>query len=360
MRLSAKHTKSKTVFDSLKRDIVSGNIKPGERLSPIRSIAKAFDTSTSVVQNAIERLEGERLLVTKDRSGVFVKEPGERAVSAGSQVFLCLPTEGHILGDFHKSIRTKLFKSGLFPITVDHSNFVYEPDMAFVGEAERLLEGDLKAAVVWGDSYWRRPFLERFPGIRSVFLAYMDCADAIPDRAALIDVEEGIYQMTSLLAAKGRRRIALCTFRPDPRSLSPETVSRHHSTQTVSGYDRALKERGLFSFRQVLLRTDAGFDAGLSALLESEDRPDAIVCDMDFEALKVMKAAIGLGLTVPGDLAISGFMDTPWAESAPVPLSSVRYDWDAIAEKAVELVVQDAPAQKVNWFKPDVMERAST
>lgn len=52
--------------------ILTGEWSPGEKLQPT-ALAKRFDTSTTVVREALTRLVGERLVVTQPNRGFFVK-----------------------------------------------------------------------------------------------------------------------------------------------------------------------------------------------------------------------------------------------------------------------------------------------
>lgn len=107
-----------------------------------------------------------------------------------------------------------------------------------------------------------------------------------------------------------------------------------------------------------------GRSAG-KALLERviDERPDAVFCANDLLAIGVLQAFTMLGdLRVPDDIALIGYDDIDFAQSAVVPLSSIRQPTSKIGEIAVDLLLAAAdhstPANPV--LQPSLVARAST
>jgi LacI family xylobiose transport system transcriptional regulator len=75
-------------------------------------------------------------------------------------------------------------------------------------------------------------------------------------------------------------------------------------------------------------------------LLSGPDRPTAIVCGNDMQALGVCDAAFALGLDVPRDLSVVGFDDAPSASWARPPLTTVRQPLQEMAEEATRLALR--------------------
>lgn len=67
------------VHDALRRAIVAGRFRPEERLNE-RALAASLGVSTTPVKEALRRLEGEGLVRTEPRRGVFVTFTAERAL----------------------------------------------------------------------------------------------------------------------------------------------------------------------------------------------------------------------------------------------------------------------------------------
>lgn len=71
---------SERVFDALKRDILSGNVAPGQKLEPA-ALAERVNSSVTPVRDALHRLAGEGLVEMRASDGFhlpFVTEPGLR------------------------------------------------------------------------------------------------------------------------------------------------------------------------------------------------------------------------------------------------------------------------------------------
>ncbi|BDZ54512.1 hypothetical protein GCM10025870_15850 [Agromyces marinus] len=85
------------------------------------------------------------------------------------------------------------------------------------------------------------------------------------------------------------------------------------------------------------------------------DRPDAIFCANDLLALGVLQALIMLGdVRVPDDIALIGYDDIDFAQSAVVPLSSIRQPAALIGSTAVDLLLREASRDE--GFRPEQVQ----
>jgi DNA-binding LacI/PurR family transcriptional regulator len=87
----------------------------------------------------------------------------------------------------------------------------------------------------------------------------------------------------------------------------------------------------------------ASFDATSSIaaakeLLTHPDRPPAFLCDDDLLAAGMVAAAAELKIDVPGDVAVVGFDDLDIARLTSPPLTTVRFDPEALGAAAFELL----------------------
>ena len=65
------------VYEEIKRNILCGNLKKGERLVSKRSIAEQFGVSVVTAENAIAQLIAEGYITAVERSGYFIRYSGE-------------------------------------------------------------------------------------------------------------------------------------------------------------------------------------------------------------------------------------------------------------------------------------------
>ncbi len=89
-----------------------------------------------------------------------------------------------------------------------------------------------------------------------------------------------------------------------------------------------------------------------------------IVCASDVLALGAIRAVRRAGLSVPGDVSVIGYDDSPLMNCVEPPLTTVRQPIDAMGRAAVELLVgaidrTDVPADEL-LFEPELVVRSST
>ncbi len=147
-----------------------------------------------------------------------------------------------------------------------------------------------------------------------------------------VDNYGGARAMIQHLVESGHRRIALIT--------GPE--ENFDSVERLRGATDALREL-LPGVNPQILRGDfteqSGFRAG-RMLLASADRPDAIFAANDMMALGCIFALTEGGVSVPGDIAIAGFDDIPFARCVNPPLSTVRVRIAELGELALERLLR--------------------
>ncbi|MDA0684230.1 MAG: LacI family DNA-binding transcriptional regulator [Bacteroidetes bacterium] len=142
----------------------------------------------------------------------------------------------------------------------------------------------------------------------------------------------GMYAMTTHLLSQGHRRIAFVTG----------TENAYDSRERLRGHLQALKDAGITPSDDLIFNGNydqkAGFDAG-NRVLRLDDRPTAIMASNDDSAIGVLSALRQAGLSIPGDVAVTGFDDVPSAQYATPPLSSVHVPVRQLGMAAVDLLV---------------------
>ncbi|MDH6141382.1 MULTISPECIES: LacI family DNA-binding transcriptional regulator [Kitasatospora] len=112
----------------------------------------------------------------------------------------------------------------------------------------------------------------------------------------------------------------------------------------IAGWQRAMATTGQDSNGHLVEAPFHRYGAYQVALklLSSPQRPPAIFCSTDDQAIGVLRAARELNLRVPEDLAVAGFDDIPEAALADPPLTTVASEGEAMARAAVDLVLDDS------------------
>lgn len=162
--------------------------------------------------------------------------------------------------------------------------------------------------------------------------------------------DEAGYIATRYLYERGYRRIAIVTF---SSTLSP-------SRDRFRGYRRALAELSLPFDRELAmvientkgLRIDAAVAEGSQkalSLLDGESRPEAIIACSDLLTLSVVQAVRMGRKSIPDDIAVLGFDDSPWSAFVDPPLSSVVQETDEMGTQSARILLQrlqEEPSQE--------------
>ncbi|MFD7288460.1 LacI family DNA-binding transcriptional regulator [Streptomyces sp. NPDC059863] len=181
---------------------------------------------------------------------------------------------------------------------VGNTDGVREQELAFLREmATRRVDG----VVIAPFQLTRKDLLEHHATMPVVRLGGgpfdADLGDLVRS-----DDEGGMAQAVRYLLELGRSRVA---YIGGARHTGPSDLRE-------AGFRRALAEIGRDVDESLVVRGDFTRDAGreaAEALLDLEERPDAIACANDLIAIGVLDAARKRRLRVPEDLAVSGYDD---------------------------------------------------
>lgn len=135
----------------------------------------------------------------------------------------------------------------------------------------------------------------------------------------------------------------------------------------LQGFVNTLETRGLAVDPALIIEGDltqrAGREVG-GRLLDMPNPPTAIVACNDLMALGAMSAAQERGLVVGQDVAITGFDDTPWAENAHPPLTTVHQPiykiGSMVCEMLVNLIKGEPLAEQQIILQPTLVIRQSS
>ena len=131
-----------------------------------------------------------------------------------------------------------------------------------------------------------------------------------------------------------------------PASAASETTPAVGDpvTDHVEGWRRAMQEAGTAHRGPALpgpVQPLRRLPGRRSSCWPGPDRPPAIFCSTDDQAIGVLRAARELRIDVPGELAVAGFDDVKEAALTDPPLTTVASDRQAMARAAVDLVLDD-------------------
>jgi LacI family transcriptional regulator len=97
-----------------------------------------------------------------------------------------------------------------------------------------------------------------------------------------------------------------------------------------------------------------GLQAIASALLERSDRPTAMVCRSDLEAVAVLRECRARDISVPHEISVVGFGDSEMARHAWPALTTVRVSVDRLAAQALKRLLAAPHDQSEEAVEPSV------
>ncbi|MDF9749936.1 LacI family transcriptional regulator [Arthrobacter sp. ES3-54] len=167
-----------------------------------------------------------------------------------------------------------------------------------------------------------------------------------------VELLEGSRRAVEHLVGHGHRNIALVMGMNAGNDLDAREI----------GWQRGLAEAGLPEGPIVRCDFDrqGGYRAG-QRLLAAADRPTAVFVSSDLQAVGLLRAVYEAGLRVPEDLAVFSFDGSAEAEYSWPPLSTVAQPIQAMAEAAVEALIdsEGGSPTRNRTFPVDLVLRAS-
>jgi alanine racemase len=242
---------------------------------------------------------------------------------------LCTRPLGGVTEDEYVEMLIDRQVSGIVFVSGAHADTTTDPD-----RYRKLLARPLPIVLVNG----------YLPDIAAPFVS---CDDRVAGELAV-----------SHLVALGHRRIGLIS---GPERYVP--VQRK-----VIGYRQAMRrlldtpDAELDELVALSLFGVEGGDAAASRLLERG--VTGIVCGSDLMALGAIRAARRRGLSVPGDVSVVGYDDSPLIAFTDPPLTTVRQPVVAMAAAAARALIDEIRGQGAPHseyvFRPELVVRSST
>ena len=158
------------------------------------------------------------------------------------------------------------------------------------------------------------------------------------------------------VVSQGHRRIAM---------ISGISQGNDRARLRIEGLRDALRDAGIDPGTMTLVETPYGIESGAEALaqiMSASERPTAVMCGNDVLAVGALLGAERLGLSVPGDLSITGFDDIELARIARPALTTVHVPHREMGRKAAKTLIEmvegkvPAPSEKL---ETDLRLRAS-
>jgi LacI family transcriptional regulator len=157
--------------------------------------------------------------------------------------------------------------------------------------------------------------------------------DRLHADAILVDNERASADAVSHLISSGHKQIGIVT---GPLDVTTAKLR-------LAGYRRAMEEHGIPVRPELIIAGSFRRDEAIKeadGLLSAEQPPTAIFAANNILAEAVLMALADMGLTVPADMSLVAFDDTPWMSMVNPRLTAVRQPVADMARSATELLLR--------------------
>jgi LacI family transcriptional regulator len=188
-----------------------------------------------------------------------------------------------------------------------------------------------------------------------VVIGYHNAAALDFDTVNSDDLRGGELAVESLVA-RGFRDILMLA------EMSEGDAETSVVSPRALGYRRAMIAAGLQPRPIRKLRNDPTKHAVIESILTAPDRPEAIFCWSDLDAVHVLGAAARLGVRVPEDISVIGYDDSAVAAMPLVDLASISQSGADLGARATEALMQRIGGRTgpVHWLQaPRLVARGS-
>lgn len=251
------------------------------------------------------------------------------------------------------SVEKALKESEMFMVVASAAS---DADFSESVYASLVMEGRVDGIIVLTPVYNPDYFFELKK--RSIPVVLLD-QHQVNLQAPTVSVDNfyGGYEATMSLIRAGARRVAHISGADEFES----------SSERMRGYLKALKDSGIEARDELIIKGNFTVACGFQAVqdwIRQDSVPEAVFAADDNTAFGVLNAAQSFGISVPGQLAVIGYDDHPFASMLRPKLSTVKQPTEEIGVSGVQLlldIINKKPRRSSKiTLKPSVILRETT
>lgn len=330
------------------------------RLADIAAQAGVSEATVSRVLNGkpgVSAATRESVLAALDVLG-YERPVRLRRRSAGLVGLITPELENPIFPAFAQVIAQDLTRQGYTPVLATQTPGGSTEDELTEMLVDRGVAGILYVSGLHADTTADPGRYERLRGQGVPFVLINGYSDAVQAAFVSPDDRAAMRLAVTHLAALGHRRIGLAVgpkrFVPVQRKIEGFLGAMQDQLSLTEDAAGELVQQSLFTLE--------GGQAAASALLERGCT--AIVCASDMMALGAVRAVRQRGLSVPREVSVIGFDDSPLIAFTDPPLTTIRQPVTAMGQAAVRALLEEiggTPAPHGEFvFLPELVVRGST
>jgi LacI family transcriptional regulator len=305
----------------------------------------------------------DRVQASIDKLGYVPSIAAQRMSGSRSYLILAINDRERTIVDWQTRQGTDWVDQMLFGGMLKCAEYGYRMIFELVDTHNDHVERELGATiaalqpdgVILTPPHSENPLITGFLAKRKIPFARIGSITSGPGIAMTMDDEGSARRATEHLIALGHRRIGFIAG----------SAEYDLSNWRIDGWREGMDAAGL-AVDGLCARGDFSYDSGVvttNGLLDLDEPPTAIIASNDQMTLAALDTAKKRGLSVPGDLSLISFDNTPVARFTVPQLTSVDQPIAATFSKAVELLITQGdilvPRQPV-VTQGSLVERGST
>lgn len=327
--------KSKFLYNNAKeniRDLIA-TMRPGERIPARSQLMKRIGVTRTTIDRAISELIGERYLYTLDGSGTYVRERADRSETAQSVRSWGVLIRNIISDTYPEILRgvEDFANERNINIIICNTDNNVKKQQEYI---KKLIASNVNGLIII-PPVANNPELESYYALSDNNIPFVFCnrsVDGIEAPRVLSNNFYGAFIGTRHLIRLGHRNVAF---------LAPPTYSMVE--QRLQGYLSAFIDASLPNRPEwIIFEENAAYQnlgySGMHRLFQLSEKPTAVMCFNDAIAFGALKAIGERGLTVPEDIALVGYDDSPVCKFMSVGLTTLRYPKYETGQKASEIL----------------------
>ncbi|MBS1704288.1 MAG: substrate-binding domain-containing protein [Armatimonadetes bacterium] len=317
----------KEISLALQEKITTGVIPAGQFLPTERELQDEYSVSRSTVRRALGHLIDAGWAHNVPSKGVVT---GRSARKTTSRTVALIDDQTFVLRVMHVRLNELLHRRGFHLVhlggRIHHS---MEQALSY------SLENDFAGAIVWAFDGFGDAKLINEVATQLPIVTLDHRIPNVPSDHVTFDYLKAASQAVGHVIQQGRRRVAIAGMM--------DMLDNTH--QRFSGYLYALFANGLhprscdFVFTNTSGQTRQDMRL-LESRFSSADRPDSIFVLQDEYVPEIVECLLGLGLSIPDDVAVITIGDDVDLAIDGQGMSGVALDWDRMCELAVDLLMQ--------------------
>lgn len=354
-------TKYFSLMEQLKNDILSGRIKPGEKLMSENELSETFQVSRHTVRKALSILTNEGYVTAQHGRGTFCSERMGHQKKSRNIAVITTYISDYIFPRLIQGIDKVLTANG-YSIMLKNTGNSRGNEAKVL---EDILTKDIDGLIIEpSKSQILCRHMNLYGMLDEYEIPYVFIQGLYPQMEErphiLMDDCMGGYLLTKYLLDTGHVHIA-GVFKAD----DSQGKERH------KGYVKALNEAAI------------PYDPDMVIWFHTEDRKskpvlmvermitqkillDAVVSYNDQIALEVIKTLQKRNVQVPKDVSVTGYDNSIISENGLVPLTTIAHPQEKLGEMAAELLLEQirkVPPEESRverLIKPELIIREST